>query len=120
MKTSTTKVNTTTKCMKVNRHIDFESELPHLERALDQGITVKPTNKVGVYEVTSSNSDNIYIVANNSCTCTGYWRWHYCKHIALVHYVQRQQGKIIVCEVCGRFLLVEPPMTADEYYNLHS
>lgn len=106
-------------CLKLNRHLDLDNELDSLERALKQGI-IATKQPDGSYIVTSSNGVDTYRVSDNMCVCTGFWRWHYCKHLALVHELQRKAGDIIKCEVCGRWLLINPPMTADEWGNLHN
>ena len=100
------------------RHIDFDSELTSLERAINQGIKAERQDD-GTYLVLSSNGVDSYHISHNMCTCTGYWRWHYCKHIALVHVLQKEAGDIVLCPICGKHLLIHPPMSADEWSNLH-
>lgn len=102
----------------MGRHIDFEAEMPDLERAYNQNIQAT-RNADGSYSVLSSNGVDVYKVSHNMCTCTGYWRHHHCKHIALVHQLQLKCGDIIICQVCGKFLLVYPPLTADQWEQLH-
>lgn len=100
------------------RTVDFEIELPDLERAYKQGIKAEQLEP-GVYAVTSSNGVDMYKVSHDMCNCTGYWRWHKCKHIALVHVMQKENGEIQYCEQCGKYHIVVPAMTADEWEKLH-
>ena len=100
------------------RHIDFEAELSDLDRGIKQGITAERLAN-GEYAVTSSNGVDTYKVSHDMCSCTGYWRWHRCKHIAIVHQLQLKNKEIVLCEVCGNWLRIAPPMSVDEYERLH-
>jgi hypothetical protein len=100
------------------RHIDFDAEQPDLDRALKQGIVAEQLAP-GEYSVLSSNGVDTYKISHNMCTCTGYWRWHKCKHIALVHTLMQQNGDAIICDYCGLWLIVQPPMSVEEYEHLH-
>lgn len=102
----------------MSRHIDFDIEQTDLDRAIKQGIVAERLSP-GVYAVSSSNGVDTYKVDHNMCNCTGYWRWHKCKHIALVHTLMAKNGDAMICEQCGQWLIVQPPMTADEWSTLH-
>lgn len=60
-----------------------------------------------------------YQVTLFDCTCPGYAYTHYCKHLALARELAVHLGYISKCPGCDLYLVVNPPMTADEWAGLH-
>lgn len=99
-----------------DRHFDplHPKHVAALQRALDESLQLK--------FVTTGNwtcKHNTYEVTLLRCSCPGYGYTGYCKHLALARVLAMIEGLISPCPTCDKLLIVYPPMSADEWYNLH-